>query len=84
VKRIAWLVALTLTLSAPLLSAGQMTPAEKRTLEVKPAVVLVIVTFKTTWTIEVLPKPIELTHTETGTGFLYRPDGYLVYRFIKL
>ncbi|HME01172.1 MAG TPA: trypsin-like peptidase domain-containing protein [Terriglobia bacterium] len=77
-KRIAWLVALTLTLSAPLLSAGQMTPAEKRTLEVKPAVVLVIVTFKTTWTIEVLPKPIELTHTETGTGFLYRPDGYLV------
>jgi S1-C subfamily serine protease len=78
VKRIAWLVALTLTLSAPLLSAGQLTPEEKRTLQLKPGVVLVVVTFKTTWTLEVLPKPIELTHTETGTGFLYRPDGYLV------
>jgi S1-C subfamily serine protease len=78
VKRIAWLVALALTLSAPLLSGGQLSPDQKRTLQQKPGVVLVLVTFKTTWTLEVLPKPIELTHTETGTGFLYRPDGYLV------
>lgn len=77
-KRIAWLVALSLTLSALLLSGGQLSPDEKHTLQQKPGVVLVLVTFKTTWTLEVLPKPIELTHTETGTGFLYRPDGYLI------
>jgi serine protease Do len=58
--------------------AGQLTPEEKRALELKPAVVLVVVDFKTKWTLEVFPKPIELRHTETGTGFLFRPDGYLV------
>jgi serine protease Do len=58
--------------------AGNLTPEEKRTLESKPAVVLVVVDFKTSWTLEVFPKPIELRHTETGTGFLFRPDGYLI------
>ena len=77
-KRIALLVALTLTLSASLSRAGLLSPDEKRTLELRPGVVLVVVMFKTTWTLEVLPKPIELTRAETGTGFLYRPDGYLI------
>jgi serine protease Do len=65
-------------LSTASLWAGQLTPEEKAALESKPAVVLVVVDFKTSWTLEVFPKPIELRHTETGTGFLFRPDGYLI------
>lgn len=78
VEGTACLVALIFMLSASISQAGQLTPDEKRTLELKPGVVLVVVTFKTTWNLEVLPKPIVLTHIETGTGFLYRPDGYLI------
>jgi serine protease Do len=65
-------------LSTASLWAGQLTPEEKLALESKPATVLVVVDFKTSWTLEVFPKPIELRHTETGTGFLFRPDGYLI------
>ncbi len=59
--------------------AGNLTPEEKRAVELKPAVVLVVVNFKTKWSLPgtELP-PIELEHTETGTGFLFRPDGYLI------
>lgn len=59
--------------------AGQLTPEEKRAVELKPAVVLVAVQFKTKWILPGTPlQPIELEHTETGTGFLFRPDGYLI------
>lgn len=60
--------------------AGQLSPEEKRALEVKPAVVLVVVEFETRWVVpnqDELP-PIEKDYTETGTGFLFRPDGYLI------
>lgn len=65
-------------LSTASLWASQLTPEEKLALESKPAVALVVVDFKTSWTLEVFPKPIELRHTETGTGFIFRPDGYLI------
>lgn len=58
--------------------AGQLRPDEKRALELKPAVVLVVVQFKTRWTLDVFPKPIDLQHGESGTGFIFRPDGYLI------
>jgi serine protease Do len=72
------LFALVLGLLSASLWASQLTPEEKLALESKPAVALVVVDFKTSWTLEVFPKPIELRHTETGTGFLFRPDGYLI------
>lgn len=59
-------------------SADQLRPEEKRALGLKPAVALVLVQFKTSWTLEALSRPIELSHTETGTGFFFRPDGYLI------
>ena len=59
--------------------AQQLKPEEKRALELKPAVVLVVVQFKTKWSLPGTQlEPIELQHTETGTGFLFRPDGYLI------
>jgi serine protease Do len=76
--RYAGIPIVVVSLLAGSLWAGQLKPEEKRALELKPAVVLVVVDFKVKWTLEVLPKPIELEHTETGTGFLFRPDGYLI------
>jgi serine protease Do len=79
VRRIPWLLVLAATLfGLSCNNTRQLTDDEKRTLELKPAVVLVVVTFKTDWALDVLPKPIELFHQESGTGFIYRPDGYIV------
>jgi serine protease Do len=72
------LFALVVGIFSSSLWANQLTPEEKLALQLKPAVALVVVDFKTSWTLEVFPKPIELRHTETGTGFIFRPDGYLV------
>ena len=58
--------------------AGQLTTEEKRALELKPAVVLVAVQFKTKWSLPGTPFELEHAETETGTGFLFRPDGYLI------
>jgi S1-C subfamily serine protease len=63
-------------------SAARMNPAEKQTLELTPAVVLVAVTYQVTATFQVKEQPqpqkIELSYTVTGTGFIYRPDGYVI------
>jgi S1-C subfamily serine protease len=60
--------------------AGQLSPEEKRALEVKPAVVLVVVELKTRWFVpnQTELAPIEKDYTETGSGFFFRPDGYLI------
>lgn len=60
--------------------AGQLDPAEKETLELTPAVTLVAVTYQVTATfqIENEVKKLELSYTVTGTGFIYRPDGYVI------
>lgn len=73
-KKIAWLLAFIFVLSG-CRTASQLTPDQKRTLEAKPAVVLVVVRYVVTWT---LVKPFQIPHTEVGSGFIYRPDGYIV------
>jgi hypothetical protein len=72
-------IAIVLSCLGSSLWAQQLKPEEKRALELKPAVVLVVVQFKTKWSLPGTQlEPIELQHTETGTGFLFRPDGYLI------
>ena len=56
--------------------AQQLKPDEKRALEAKPAVVLVVVEFKAKWTLG--DTAVTLTHREIGTGFFFHPDGYLI------
>ena len=56
-------------------SAQQLTPDQKRTLELKPGVVLVVVEYTVTWK---LLQPVQKSNPETGTGFIYRPDGYII------
>ena len=56
-------------------SAQQLTPDQKRTLELKPGVVLVVVEYTVTWR---LLQPVQISYRETGTGFIYRPDGYII------
>jgi serine protease Do len=56
--------------------AQQLKPDEKRALEAKPAVVLIVVEFKAKWTLG--DTAVTLTHREIGTGFFFHPDGYLI------
>jgi len=52
-------------------------PGEKRALKLKPAVVLIAVELNVKW-FQGSPFEVEIPETAFGTGFLYRPDGYLV------
>ena len=77
VKKLACLIALIAVLSVPTMSGAQLTPEEKRTLELKPAVVLVLVSVKVEAELE--GKPIDIPpYTTVGSGFLFRHDGYLI------
>jgi S1-C subfamily serine protease len=76
-RKLVSIVSFLVLLSSFPLSAGQLTPEEKRALTLKPAVVLVVVQFRSRLTLDIFPKPIEVPHTSIGTGFLFRPDGYL-------
>src|SRR5207237_9057618 len=53
---------------------------ETHTLEQRPGVVLVLVTYSVTATLEFgrTPSKKEFSYTEFGSGFVYRPDGYIV------
>jgi serine protease Do len=57
-----------------------MNPGEKRTLELSPGVVLVLVTYSVTATLDFgrTPSKKDFSYTEFGSGFVYRPDGYIV------
>jgi serine protease Do len=62
-------------------SAAELTREERRVLELTPAVVLIIVTYKIQLPIpqdHADPKIMELNYTATGSGFIYRPDGYII------
>jgi S1-C subfamily serine protease len=61
-------------------AAGRLDPAEKQTLELTPGVVLVAVTYQVTATFQIKDQvqKLELSYTVTGTGFIYRPDGYVI------
>jgi serine protease Do len=74
VKRIASLLTAAIILSG-CNKAQLLTPDQKRTLEAKPAVVLVVVRYVVNWA---LVKNHQIPHTEVGTGFIYRPDGYII------
>jgi hypothetical protein len=57
----------------------RLTVEQKRALEVKPAVVLIMVTVRVSATWQGAPIQLKNPILQTaGTGFLYRPDGYLI------
>lgn len=62
-------------------TAADLTAEERRVLELTPAVVLIIVTYKIQLPIprdHADPQIMELNYTATGSGFIYRPDGYII------
>jgi serine protease Do len=83
VKAIATLLATILwasTLGAAN-TAAELTKEERRVLELTPAVVLIIVTYKIQLPIpreHADPQIMELNYTATGSGFIYRSDGYII------
>jgi serine protease Do len=57
----------------------QLTDEQKRALELKPAVVLIVVSVKVSATLQ--GQPINLPQPylrSAGSGFIYRPDGYII------
>jgi len=79
VKKLACLIALIASLSVSSMGGTQLTPEEKRTLELKPAVVLVLVSVKVE--ADFRGQPVQLRNpylTTAGSGFLFRHDGYLI------
>jgi serine protease Do len=80
-KILAWcLIAFTSTCA--LAQSGQISPEEIRSIEESPGVVFIDVEYKVTG---VIPDPgparrkiVQGTISSMGTGFLYRPDGYLI------
>ena len=60
--------------------APRLNPAEKRTMELRPAVVLIKINYKVSFRFRVGRDPYfrELTFEKRGTGFVYRSDGYIV------
>jgi S1-C subfamily serine protease len=79
VKKLACLIALVAFLSVSSMGGTQLTPEEKRTLELKPAVVLVLVSVKVE--ADFRGQPVQLRNpylTTAGSGFLFRHDGYLI------
>jgi serine protease Do len=79
-KRIGLFILSAIFAAQPVLTGSNLNSAEKRTLELTPAVVLVVVTFSFTaeYTINQQAMKKQWSYRETGTGFLYRPDGYLI------
>ncbi|MGH9747860.1 MAG: trypsin-like peptidase domain-containing protein [Candidatus Acidiferrales bacterium] len=75
-KKTALLVAVMMFCSGAL--AQQLTKDEKRALELKPGVVLVVLYVRGSVTFNIFPQPIPFGHRISGTGFLYRPDGYII------
>jgi hypothetical protein len=65
---------------SPVSAASRLDPAEKETLEQTPGVVLVVVTYQITATFQIKDEAqkLELPYTVFGTGFIYRPDGYVI------
>jgi serine protease Do len=79
-KRIA-LLALSATLLATLVpAASRLNPAEKRTMELKPAVVLIKVTYELNVNFRAndVRKTFDVGYYDQGSGFIYRPDGYII------
>jgi S1-C subfamily serine protease len=77
-KRFASFAIVLVVLLSGSLWAGQLKPEEKRALESKPAVALVQVILHVKYLPGVPAYAFEEIWTEAGTGFFFRPDGYLL------
>ena len=62
------------------LGASRLGEAEKRTFELRPAVVLISVDYKIDVEFKVnnIPYQVTIDYGGSGTGFIYRPDGYII------
>jgi len=81
VRRIALLCLSAGWIAAPGFSASRLTPAEKRAMELNPAVVLVSVKYQVNGKFEVGGETVTFGPAAvggTGSGFIYRPDGYII------
>src|SRR6478672_12000234 len=81
VKRTLSLLLSAILLGAPIAPAQKLNQGEKSTLELSPGVVLILVSYTVTATLDFLKPPANkknFSYTEFGSGFIYRPDGYLV------
>jgi len=79
-KNIALLGLCATMLAGSAFGAAKLLEAEKRTLAIRPGVVYVITRFQVhvTWTIDDQALKLDTPFGSSGSGFLYRPDGYLV------
>jgi len=80
-KRLALLVLCAILPTGAIFGASRLKEAEKRTFELSPAVVLVTVSYQVTARFQIDDTPLELDgipYGSTGSGFVYRPDGYIV------
>ena len=79
-KRIALLPLCLGLIASTAPGAPRLNPAEKRTLELKPAVVLITVHYQVAvrFRVDTNPYSFNLTYDVKGSGFIYRPDGYIV------
>ncbi len=81
-RRIALLIACVACLIGPAFGASRLIELEKRTLEMTPAVVLVDVNYQITVRFQFpsmrQARQFDITYDYTGSGFIYRPDGYII------
>jgi serine protease Do len=81
VRRTAALSACAILFAGSVFGASKLRPAEKQTLELSPAVVLIAVSYQVTarFTIDDQALAIEgIPYGNTGSGFIYRHDGYVI------
>jgi S1-C subfamily serine protease len=80
VKSIALLALCAALIAQSAFGAPLLNPSEKRTMELKPAGVMIKVNYKVGVRFRVGRDPYfrEWTFEKRGTGFIYRPDGYIV------
>jgi len=81
VRRIALLCMCAAGIVAPGFSASRLNPAEKRAMELNPAVVLVSVKYQVNGKFQVGGETVSFGPAAvggTGSGFVYRPDGYII------
>ena len=81
-KRVLLFSLCALVLAGSVFGASRLIPSEKRSLELSPAVVLVDVSYQVTVKFQFSdmpePKQFDIPYDATGSGYIYRPDGYLV------